>query len=89
MKFLVTGAAGFIGKRVVAQLLEKKLPVIATTINIEEEKDNFFKYINSKNISKKRLNVFGTTISYCLTRFYNDSYSAMTLELIKQDKNLF
>ena len=38
-KFLVTGATGFIGKRVVALLLEKNIEVIATDIN--QEKGNF------------------------------------------------
>jgi len=55
MKFLVTGAAGFIGKRVVSQLLEKNISVIATTTNVEDEKDAFIKYINSKNLSHQNL----------------------------------
>jgi len=55
MKFLVTGAAGFIGKRVISQLLKKDLPVIATTTRVEDEKDIFFKYIDSKNLSRQNL----------------------------------
>ena len=38
MKFLVTGGTGFIGKRVVAQLLQRNINVIATDINIDKEK---------------------------------------------------
>ena len=41
MKFLVTGAAGFIGKRVISQLIKKDIPVIATTTRVENEKDIF------------------------------------------------
>ena len=41
MKFLVTGAAGFIGKRVISQLLKKEISVIATTTSVESEKDIF------------------------------------------------
>jgi len=55
MKFLVTGSAGFIGKRVIAQLLKKDISVIATTTRVEAEKDIFFKYIDSKNLSHKNL----------------------------------
>lgn len=51
MKFLVTGAAGFIGKRVVCQLIKKNIPVIATTTNVEKEKTAFLDYIDSKNLS--------------------------------------
>tara|TARA_B110000495_G_C23012207_1_gene598793 strand:+ start:752 stop:1732 length:981 start_codon:yes stop_codon:yes gene_type:complete len=55
MKFLVTGSAGFIGKRVIAQLLKKNISVIASTTRVEDEKDIFFKYIDSKNLSRQNL----------------------------------
>ena len=48
MKFLVTGGTGFIGKRVVAQLLTKNIDVIATDINIDKEKNDFEDYLSSK-----------------------------------------
>ena len=38
MEFLVTGATGFIGKRVVKQLLERNISVVASDIKIEDEK---------------------------------------------------
>ena len=41
MKFLVTGATGFIGQRVVCQLLKKNIPVVATDIILSDE---FIKY---------------------------------------------
>ena len=46
-KFLVTGATGFIGKRVVALLLEKNIEVVATDINVEEIKESFVEYLQS------------------------------------------
>ena len=46
--FLVTGGTGFIGKRVVAQLLSKNIQVIATDINTDNEKDSFEKYLSTK-----------------------------------------
>ena len=55
MKFLITGAAGFIGKRVVSLLLEKNISVVATTTKVEEERSNFLKYIDSKNPSTQNL----------------------------------
>jgi len=36
-RFLVTGATGFLGSRVVTQLLKKGLPVVATDIHMEAE----------------------------------------------------
>ena len=41
MVFLVTGGTGFIGKRVLRQLLNKNFEVIASDINIDNEKDSF------------------------------------------------
>ena len=42
MEFLVTGATGFIGKRVIKQLLLKDIKVVATDINVQTEKTSFF-----------------------------------------------
>ena len=63
MSFLVTGGTGFIGKRVVAQLLSRNIQVVATDINIDKEQDDFQKYLNSKNISSKGLELRELDIS--------------------------
>ncbi len=63
MNFLVTGGTGFIGKRVVAQLLQKNFKVIATDINTNNEKDDFENYLSSKNVSLKDLELFELDIS--------------------------
>ena len=61
--FLVTGGTGFIGKRVVAQLLSKNIQVIATDINTDNEKDSFEKYLSTKGISIKDLELLELDIS--------------------------
>ena len=63
MKFLVTGAAGFIGKRVISQLLKKGISVVASTTRVESEKDIFFKYIDSKNLSHENLELIHLDMS--------------------------
>ena len=63
MKFLVTGAAGFIGKRVISQLLKKSISVVASTTRVESEKDIFFKYIDSKNLSHENLELIHLDMS--------------------------
>ena len=62
-KFLVTGATGFIGKRVVAQLLQKNIQVIATDINTKNEMDSFEKYLSVKGVSIKDLELLELDIS--------------------------
>ena len=61
--FLVTGGTGFIGKRVVAQLLAKNIQVIATDINTDNEKDSFEKYLSFKGVSIKDLELLELDIS--------------------------
>ena len=63
MSFLVTGGTGFIGKRVVAQLLSRNIQVVATDINIDKEQDDFQKYLNSKKVSSMGLELRELDIS--------------------------
>ena len=63
MKYLITGAAGFIGKRVVSQLLKKNISVIATTSKINDEKDGFFRYLDSQNILNQDVKLLQLDIS--------------------------
>ena len=57
MVFLVTGGTGFIGKRVVRQLLNKNFEVIASDINIDNEKDSFYNYLDLKKQNHNKLNL--------------------------------
>ena len=63
IKFLVTGATGFIGKRVVALLLKKNIEVIATDINIKEEEQSFINYLTYKKVSDKNFKLLELDIS--------------------------
>ena len=45
MSFLVTGGLGFIGSKVVIQLLKRGIPTIVTDINIEKNKDKLLKLV--------------------------------------------
>ena len=63
IKFLVTGATGFIGKRVVSQLLKKNISVIATDIRVQEEKESFYNFLDSKNLNKNNLELDHLNIS--------------------------
>ena len=60
---MVTGGTGFIGKRVVAKLLQRNIDVIATDINIDKEKNDFEDYLSAKNISSKNLELLELDIS--------------------------
>jgi len=57
MVFLVTGGTGFIGKRVVRQLLNKNIEVVATDINIDNEKDSFHNYLELKKQNYDKLDL--------------------------------
>ena len=63
MEFLVTGATGFIGKRVIKQLLLKDIKVVATDINVQTEKTSFFEYIKKYNLDTNKINLIELDIS--------------------------
>ena len=63
MKFLVTGATGFIGKRVVKQLLNKNITVIASDVRIDEEQKYFFEYLNQNKLNINNLKLIELDIS--------------------------
>ena len=52
MKFLVTGGTGFIGQRVVQQLIKKNIEVIATDIILEEESNNLSNRIKDSKLKE-------------------------------------
>ena len=63
MEFLVTGATGFIGKRVIKQLLLKDIKVVATDINVQTEKTSFFEYLKKYNLDTNKINLIELDIS--------------------------
>ena len=63
MEFLVTGATGFIGKRVIKQLLLKDIKVVATDINVQTEKTSFFEYLKKYNLDTNKINLNELDIS--------------------------
>ena len=63
MKFLVTGGTGFIGQRVVQQLIKKNIEVIATDIILEEESNNLSNRIKDSKLNSKILHIEELDIS--------------------------
>ena len=63
MEFLVTGATGFIGKRIIKQLLLKDIKVVATDINVQTEKTFFFEYLKKYNLDANKINLIELDIS--------------------------
>ena len=63
MRFLVTGGTGFIGKRVVTQLLKKQIKVIATDIDTKNNQTQFEKYLNQKKVNTSDLKLYDLDIS--------------------------
>jgi len=55
MKILVTGATGFIGKKVVLQLAKRKLDIVAADLDLGENKDKLIKQYQNNNFDKKKL----------------------------------
>ena len=64
MKFLVTGATGFIGQRVVCQLVKKNIPVIATDIILGDESKNLRRRIKYSNLDSDLLKIKELDISF-------------------------
>lgn len=63
MTYLVTGGTGFIGKRVVNQLLSKGVKVVSADIDIKNNKDPFEYYLNQKNTKTNDLELCELDIS--------------------------
>ena len=63
MTYLVTGGTGFIGKRVVNQLLSKGVKVVSADIDIKNNKDPFEYYLNQKNTKTNNLELCELDIS--------------------------
>ena len=55
MTILVTGATGFIGKKVVLQLAKKNLDIVAADLDLGENKDKLIKEYENSNYDKKKL----------------------------------
>ncbi len=63
MEFLVTGATGFIGKRVVKQLLLKDIKVVASDINIQNEQASFLEYLKKYDLNTTKLKLIELDVS--------------------------
>ena len=55
MTILVTGATGFIGKKVVLQLAKRNLNIVAADLDLGENKDKLIREYEKNNFDKKRL----------------------------------
>ena len=55
MYILVTGATGFIGKKVVLQLAKRNINIIAADIDLGKNKDNLIKEYQANNFDIKNL----------------------------------
>ena len=63
MNFLVTGGTGFIGKRVVGQLIKKGVNVVSTDIDVKNNKDQFEHYLSQKKIRTDNIKLCELDIS--------------------------
>ena len=63
LKFLVTGATGFIGQRVVQQLLRRRIAIVATDVNIVNEGKILQYRINSAGLDSRLLDLRELDIS--------------------------
>ena len=63
MKFLVTGATGFIGQRVVCQLVKKNISVVATDVILSNESNNLINRIKNSGLDSDLLEVKELDIS--------------------------
>jgi len=63
MNILVTGGAGFIGKRVVSQLLKSNINVVASDVNTKNEQESFELFLNKKKINKDSIKLIDLDIS--------------------------
>ena len=55
MTILVTGATGFIGKKVVLQLAKRNLNIVAADLDLGKNKDKLIKEYQNNNHDKKKL----------------------------------